>query len=533
VTLIIDTIELGEFECTHLGTNSKGMWWWLDRGYTPAGAEAWNAIRALDYLETRPEVDKAKLGVTGRSGGGAYSWWVAALDERVKVAVPTAGITDLQNHVVDGAVEGHCDCMYMVNTYRWDFGQVMALVAPRALLVENTDKDSIFPLDGVVRLYQKTNLIYDLASADPKKKALGLTITEGPHKDTQELQVPALRWFNRHFKNDESPVEIVAKKYFEPEQLKVFKELPKDSRNLDIHDWFVPRAAPPKVPADKAEWAKQRDGWMKALTEKTFRGWPAEAGGAELRAGVPSQTEAGVTLSIVDFESQHDVRLQLIMLSQEKLESPELVVLNVLDDAGWANWSAEIAGTFGRPDERTPANAAKFEPTRKMLLANKWAMAYLAPRGVGPTANTTDVRKHTHQLRRYNLLGQTLEGMQVYDTRRAIQAIRSLPKFKSTPLWLQGERTAAGVALYASLFEDNIARLDLHDLPKSHVDGPHFLNVMKSLDVPAAVAMAAERSRVVLYGKDDPGAAWEYPISTAKALGWPEKQIQLRTMPPP
>ena len=48
-------------------------------------------IRALDYLQSRPEVDGERLGVTGRSGGGAYSWWIAALDERIKVAVPVAG----------------------------------------------------------------------------------------------------------------------------------------------------------------------------------------------------------------------------------------------------------------------------------------------------------------------------------------------------------------------------------------------------------------------------------------------------------
>jgi len=93
--------------------------------------------------------------MTGRSGGGAYTWTVAALDERVKVAAPVAGITDLQNQVVDGAVEGHCDCMFFVNTYRWDFPQVAALLAPRPLLLGNSDKDRLFPLDGVVRLYEK------------------------------------------------------------------------------------------------------------------------------------------------------------------------------------------------------------------------------------------------------------------------------------------------------------------------------------------------------------------------------------------
>ena len=52
--------------------------------------------------------------------------------------------------------------MYHVNTYRWDFPAVAALVAPRPLLIANTDKDTIFPLDGVVDVYQKTRRIYRL-----------------------------------------------------------------------------------------------------------------------------------------------------------------------------------------------------------------------------------------------------------------------------------------------------------------------------------------------------------------------------------
>ena len=83
--LIIDTVQLGEIQGLHHGTYREGMWWWNSRGYTSAGVEAWNCIRALDYLETRTEVDKTKFGVTGRCGGGAYSWWIAiALDDRIQ-----------------------------------------------------------------------------------------------------------------------------------------------------------------------------------------------------------------------------------------------------------------------------------------------------------------------------------------------------------------------------------------------------------------------------------------------------------------
>jgi hypothetical protein len=116
--------------------------------------------------------------------------------------------------------------------------------------------------------------------------------------------------------------------------------------------------------------------------------------------------------------------------------------------------------------------------------------------------------------------------MQVWDVRRAIQAIRALPQFAKTPLGLRAQGRMAGVALYASLFEDNIARLDLHQLPSSHVEGPHFLNVLKTLNIPAAVAMTAERVNVVLDEKEQ--GEWDYPMSVAKKLGWGEKQVQIR-----
>ncbi len=80
VCLVIDTLQYGEILGHHRGTYNMGMWWWNSRGYTPAGVETWNAIRGLDYLVSRPEVDTNRLGVTGRSGGGAYSWFLAALE---------------------------------------------------------------------------------------------------------------------------------------------------------------------------------------------------------------------------------------------------------------------------------------------------------------------------------------------------------------------------------------------------------------------------------------------------------------------
>jgi len=523
VCLTIDTVQLGEIEGVHHGTYSKGRWWWYSRGYTPAGVEAWNCIRALDYLQSRKEVDGERLGVTGRSGGGAYSWWIAAIDERIRCAVPVAGITDLQNHVVDGCVEGHCDCMYMVNTYRWDYSKVAALVAPRPLLISNTDRDRIFPLDGVVRVYNGARRIYGLYG---NPEDIAVHITAGPHKDTQELRIHAFRWFNHYLKDDDALITDAADRRFEPAELKVFEELPDDSTNEHIDESFVATAEPAN-PENADAWKKQTQIWRTALQEKVFRGWPADKQPIDLEEAFTADSQ-GVSLSAYDFTSQEGVRLRLYLAHRTGLTDFDLVVLNTLDDSGWEQFLKTYRPGFEKQlqDEHLPpADPEAFADEQKMFRSFKWAMAYVAPRGVGPTAFNQSARKQIQNRRRFYLLGQTLDGMQTYDTVRAAEALRSIASMKKTPLWMQAHGPTAGATVYASLFIPNVTRLDLHELPASHRVGPTYLNVQRYLDLPQAIAMAAERTRVVIYGdKKD----WSYPLDIVKNLEWDAKALQIR-----
>jgi dienelactone hydrolase len=536
VCLTIDTLQLGEIEGIHHGTYNQKMWWWNARGYSSAGVEAWNCIRALDYLETRPEVDASKFGVTGRSGGGAYSWWTSALDERIKVAVPVAGITSLRNHVVDGCVEGHCDCMYHVNTYGWGYDKIAALVAPRPLLISNTDKDGIFPLDGVVQVYGNARRIYELHGA---LNNIGLQITEGPHKDTQELRVHAFHWFNRFLKgqNPSPLIEMAAVKFFEPEQLQVFKKLPSDEKNTTIQETFAKKAPAPKLPTSTTAWAERRDRLMRTLRAKCFRGWPAEPKGTSRGLALKpafDTTADGIRFRAYDFTSQGAVRLRLYLAHRDGLKPSDLdlVVLNSLDEQGWSEFLSGMRVGFEKElqGETLPsADKDAYASNGKMFKAFKWGMAWVAPRGVGPTAWNPNERKQTQIRRRFMQLGQTRDGMRVWDVRRAVQALRATDGMADVPLWMQGEREMAGVTLYASLFEPKVKRLDLWNLAKSHRDGPIFLNVLRFLDMPEAVALASERSQVRIY--QDQKGGWEYSQAVAKEMSWDAKQLQVRVLP--
>ncbi|HEX2473522.1 MAG TPA: acetylxylan esterase [Lacipirellulaceae bacterium] len=520
VCLVIDTLQLGEIEGIHHGTYRENMWWWNARGYTPAGVEAWNAIRSLDYLQSRPEVDGERLGVTGRSGGGAYSWWLAALDDRVKAAVPVAGITSLENHVVDGCVEGHCDCMYLVNTYRWDYAQVAALVAPRPLLLANSDRDEIFPLDGVLSVHEKLTRLYNL-HGHPER--LGLNITAGGHDDTQPLQVHAFQWFDQHLKGQTETIAAAAEPIFEIEQLKVFDELPSDEINSRVHETFVPQAPTPPMPASADEWSRQADRWRELLLQKCFRGWPEPGGenGPPAMRKLFQSGSAGVRLSAYDFDSQDDVTLRLYVLAPADAVAAKVdaVELHLLDEAGWLKFLSAMRVAFSDQfDQEAAAEPDEAEYARLQLAigAPKRAIAFLAPRGIGPTAWNPE--KETHIRRRFMLLGQTLDGMRLWDTRRAVQAVRTIDGFENTPLELHANGDMAGIALYAALFEPPIRRLELTRLAQSHRDGPEFLNVLRVLDLPQTVAMVAENSQLVIRQED--GDDWEYPGAVADKLGW-------------
>jgi len=533
VCLAIDTLQLGEIEGIHHGTYRQNMWWWNCRGYTPAGVEAWNCIRALDYLETRPEVDSQRIGATGRSGGGAYSWFVAALDDRIQVAVPVAGITDLQNHVVDGAVEGHCDCMYFVNIYGWDYGMLAALVAPRPLLISNTDKDSIFPLDGVLRIHRQVERIYALHGATDK---LGLQITEGPHKDTQELQIHALVWFDRFLRGEERLIREPAEPFFQPEQLKVFSELPADAANTRIHDTFVPAAVVPEIPSSQEAWQELREEWLSTLQSQVYGGWPASPEPLDLTE-VGSAQHDGLQLTIYEYASQSPFRLRLYELRDVEATDSTETMLQPVDQPQWLNCLARLKVGFAslldheisQADDVEP-DAAGFEAWTNLVRGKSQRLLLATPRGVGLNDWTTGDRSDVHLERRFMLLGQTSDGMRVWDVRRALQAARSLAG-ADAPIALAAEGTMAGIALHATLFEPPVAGMELTRLAASHRNGPYLLGVLRFVDIPQLLAVASQKIPIRLL-QPEATDAWEWPVVLADTLDWPRPQFEHVTPEP-
>ncbi len=499
--LIPDTLQWGEILGRHHGTYDEGAWWWNSRGYTPAGIETWNAIRGLDYLVSRPEVDPQRIGVTGRSGGGAYSWFVAAMDDRIKVVAPVAGIADLGSYVGDGTVAGHCDCMFLVNTYRWDYPMLAALCAPRPLMLANTDADALFPLSGVMRTRNKVKQIYDLYGASTN---FGLVIGPGPHKDTQDVQVPVFRWFNIHLKHEDPVIEMAAVKQFTPGELRVLEKIPDDQINTSIQSSFVPMAPLPKIPTSVAEWRQLQDGWMKDLREKCFAGWPVDSAPPHVTR-IFSREEGAIEYEADEIESQPGVALRLFLMRPAKAGAPKQINLRIADGS-FTNAPLNVAGSgLDIAHVRDAFGSREFvDQLIGNIKRNHSVEVAFYPRVTGETTKLS-VHDLTVMRRKFMLLGQTLDGMRVWDIRRAIEALHSMKEYGDAPLSLEASGEMAVNALYASLFEP-VQSLRLRQLPASHAEGPDYLSILKILDIPEATAMAAQKCSVSL--------------APAKAGGW-------------
>ncbi len=503
--LMLDTLQLGEIASIHHGTYRENRWWWHSRGYTPAGVECWNGIRALDYLVTRPDVDPERIAVTGISGGGAATFWIAAADERVKVAVPISGMSDLPAYVNHRVINGHCDCMFLYNTFQWPWTRIAALIAPRPLLFTNSDHDNIFPMDGNERVINRLERVY---SGYGRADFVDAMVSRGKHAYRQDIRQAAYRFINTYLKNDpreitDSEVDLVVGRssnrvYPIPiDQLRVFPtdaDLPKDEWNTTIDERFVPLARV-KPPAD-GRFAAWRTKLLAELRRVTFRPFPERIPPARLTKSTSAE-DAG-------WETEPGIVIPVRKITSASTPAPRRIVLGVQN-----------------ADPKAPVT----DFLRQIQQAGD-TLYLCEPRGVGATRWT---RKNppNYVERSHVLLGRTVDEGRVWDLIAVARALRE--RHGGVPVILAGEGAGGVLAAYAALWEPDIAGVILRHPPTTHMDNaaPQFLNVLRVCDIPDALGLLAPRS-VTLIGSDN--AAWQ---KTAAIYAAAHAAAQLRFRPSP
>ncbi|MGI6455557.1 MAG: acetylxylan esterase [bacterium] len=446
VALIIETIQWGEVYGHHWGCYSEGQFQWYSRGYTPGGVELWNSIRGLDLLCSLQEVDPERLGVTGISGGGAYSWYVAAADPRVKVAAPVCGTSTVLSHVYQRTIDGHCDCMMPINTYRIDVHDIGALIAPRPLLVASANRDGLNAIEAVRESYANIRKIYNLYGEEDHLK---LVETPGGHSYHETSRTEIFSFFIKHLMGKDVPPDEVGdidsseENMLSAEELQVYIDgPPTDDRTTTIQDTFQKMAEPPAIKSEE-ERSQHRDTVVEFLKEKTFGAFPQNPPDLAIRREFRSMDGDGDGEQIFTYVPEEGFRLKLHCMWNENQQEKKPVLL-VLKSPGEARWDSR--GFSSR-------------------LPEGWTRAFLEVRGVGESSWAPELQWHVRRASAWS--GRTIASMRVYDVLRAVQALREIPGVDGDAIAIAARDEMAVIALYAALLDGNLHTVLVQNPPET------------------------------------------------------------------
>ncbi len=449
------------------------------------GLQAWNALRALDYLAARDDVDPKRIGVTGESGGGTQTFILGALDDRPAAIFPAV--------MVGTAMQGGCTCEN-ASYLRIGTGnvEIAAIGAPRPLgMTAADDWTKDMESDG----YPSLQRLYDLF--DRREDVALHPFLRFPHNYNAVSRATMNEWFNRHLKLGWSPVP--AERPFQP--------LTKDEATV----WNASRPAP--EPSENAE--RTVTAWMTAEAAKTLAPLlpPAHASNKELRdvvgnawftlLGDPlegsdrvtferrADTSAawGSTTTAILRRSQTGAALPAVLLvpkNEPKKETPRILV-----------WIADegTAALFDASGAPIPAVSRMLEAGASVLGVDLFEQGEFRTDGT-PFSHVrlASPREHAGYTFGYN---HPLPAERVQDVLTAVRAARARVGPDGLVL-LIGRGAAAGLAAGARTLARSEVDRAVFDVAgfrfasATRIDDPTFLpGAVKYGDVPALVALAA------------------------------------------
>ena len=464
ICLVIDPVQAAEIYGLHHGLAGYDQKEWYSRGYTPMGIEVWNAMRGVDYLLSRKDVDGKKLTITGVSGGGHLSWMAGAADPRFTVVQPAAGTADVFTHIHRNLQAMHCDCAYFVNTYRHDWPTLAALIAPRALLMHNSTGDAYYPPEGYLAVLEKAKQIFGFYGLADKSD---MCEVPGPHGYKQPQREKAVEFSNRWLLGKKKEVKELPVEEVPAEQLGALGGICANhpaNINDRVHEILVPAVELRSYDSAQA-WETRREELLQQLREKVLRNLPREVHPVNKMSGEHDalilETETGIEIGMVSS----------VPRDEGPVQSAVLYIASPGDT--WQNSIWGFMKPFPLPEK----------PTSKHMVF---------PRGIGDE-QWDDVTLMKYE-RDALTLGRTLDDMRLYDILCAIESIATDASFAGVKeLTLVGKGQLAILAAYAALLDSRVTRVVLHSPSVTHRDGPYFLNVLRFTDTPQALAMLAPR----------------------------------------
>jgi hypothetical protein len=178
-----------------------------------------DAMRGIDYLISRPEVDRTRIGVTGNSGGGTQTSLVMLVDRRIAAAAPTTFIMNRETYQRTGQPQDAEQIWPGFTGAAFDHEDILLAMAPKPVLVLAVTSD-FFPIEGTRRTVTRSRRIWELSDHGT---ALQLVEDDSTHAYTPKMARAAAQFFAKHLSEKTVDWAGFEAKPFPPEQLHATK----------------------------------------------------------------------------------------------------------------------------------------------------------------------------------------------------------------------------------------------------------------------------------------------------------------------
>ena len=181
-------VEWGIYEHSHAGLQCTLA------GFNIARYFIFDAIRSLDYLCTRPEIDPDRIGVTGNSGGGTQTSYLMMVDERIKAAIPCTYITAREHYLLTGQAHDAEQNLYGAFRHGLNYDDLLTAIAPKPVQLGAVASD-FFTIEGTLQSADRARKVYKLYG---KPKNFRLVVASGTHQYADLLRQEKVKWFQCH-----------------------------------------------------------------------------------------------------------------------------------------------------------------------------------------------------------------------------------------------------------------------------------------------------------------------------------------------
>lgn len=173
-------------------------------GTSPALFFIWDGIRAVDYLLSRPEIDGKRIGITGRSGGGTQSAYIAAMDNRIMAAAPECYLTTYNKLLRSNGPQDSEQILNGMLAKGLDLADLVEVRAPLPMLMVTTTRD-MFSIDGARELFDEAKVAYLKLGAGANLEKVE---DDAPHASTKKNREATYTFFQKHLNNPGSNADM-------------------------------------------------------------------------------------------------------------------------------------------------------------------------------------------------------------------------------------------------------------------------------------------------------------------------------------